>query len=108
MSEELKSIGEVAKASGKLIDAGRELGGFLAKYIGGSLEQAMGIVEDKLKYYRWHRQIRLIDRANKLMAERGLSQPTRHVPLQIAIPLLQGGSLEENDQLQDRWAALLV
>jgi hypothetical protein len=68
----------------------------------------MGIVEDKLKYLRWERQIRLTERANEFLAERGLSQPTRKVLLQVAIPLIQGGSLEEDDSLQDRWAALLV
>lgn len=108
MSEESKAIEEVAKASGKAVDAARELGGFLSKYVGGSLEQAMGIVEDKLKYLRWERKIRLVDRANQFLNERGLSQPSRKVPLQIAIPLVQGGSLEEDDSLQDRWAALLV
>lgn len=68
----------------------------------------MGIVEDRLKYLRWERQIRLAERANALLKERGLAQPSRQVPLRIAIPLLQGGSLEEDDWLQDRWAALLV
>jgi hypothetical protein len=108
MNEELKTIGEVAKASGKLIEASCALGGFLARVTGGPIKQAMSIVEDQLKYYRWERQNRLIDRATKFMAERGLTQPTRYIPLQLAIPLLQSGSLEENDQLQDRWAALLV
>lgn len=108
MTSESKAIEEVAKTTGKAIEAGRELGGFLSKYVGGSLEQAMGIVEDKLKYLRWERQIRLIERANNLLAAKGLPQPTRKVPLQIAIPLIQGGSLEEDDWLQDRWAALLV
>jgi hypothetical protein len=108
MSDESKAVEEVAKASGKAIDAARELGGFLSKYAGGPLEQAMGVVEDKLKYLRWERQVRLMERANKFLAERGLSLPSRKVSLQIAIPLIQGGSLEENDFLQDRWAALLV
>ena len=108
MNEESKTIEEVAKASGKAIDAARELGRFLLKYVGGSLEQAMGIVEDKLKYLRWERQKRLQERANQFLAERGLSQPSRNVPLQVIIPLIQGGSLEEDDSLQDRWAALLV
>lgn len=108
MTDESKAIEEVAKTTGKAIDAGRELGGFLSKYVGGSLDQAMGIVEDKLKYLRWERQIRLIERANHLLAAKGLQQPSRKVPLQIAIPLIQGGSLEEDDWLQDRWAALLV
>src|SRR3990172_5906071 len=108
MSEESKAIEEVAKTAGKAVDAGRELGGFLSKYVGGSIEQAMGIVEDKLKYLRWERQIRLVERANCFLAEKGLPQPSRKVPLQVAIPLIQGGSLEEDDWLQDRWAALLV
>jgi hypothetical protein len=34
--------------------------------------------------------------------------PTRPVPLKIAIPLIQGATLEDDDELQDRWAALLV
>lgn len=108
MSNESKAVEEIAKTTGKAIDAGRELGGFLSRYIGGSVEQAMGIVEDKLKYLRWERQIRLADRANAFLSKRGLSQPSRKVPLQIAIPLMQGGSLEEDDWLQDRWAALLA
>jgi len=107
MSEESRAIEEFSKTSGKAIDAARELGSFLSKYSGGPLEQAMGIVEDKLKYLRWERQIRLTERANEFLAERGLSQPTRKVLLQVAIPLIQGGSLEEDDSLQDRWAALL-
>jgi len=108
MSDESKAVEEIAKTTGKAIDAGRELGGFLSKYLGGSVEQAMGIVEDKLKYLRWERQIRLVDRANSFLSKRGLPQPSRKVPLQVAIPLIQGGSLEEDDWLQDRWAALLA
>lgn len=108
MTDESKAIGEVAKTSGKAIDAGRELGGFISKYVGGPLDQAMGIVEDKLKYLRWERQIRLMERANEFLSERGLQLPTRKVPMQIAIPIMQGGSIEEDDSLQDRWAALLV
>ncbi|WP_447965149.1 Abi-alpha family protein [Nitrospira sp. Ecomares 2.1] len=108
MSDESKAIEEIAKTAGKAIEAVLKLGGFLSKYVGGSTEQAMGIVEDKLKYLRWERQIRLIERADSFLAERGLRQPSRNVPLQLAIPLIQGGSLEEDNTLQDRWAALLV
>jgi hypothetical protein len=108
MSEEAKAAKALADASGKAIDAGREFGGFISTYVGGALEQAMGIFEDKLKYIRWERQVRLMERANALLAERGLDRPTRKIPLQVAIPLLQGGSLEEDNSLQDRWAMLLV
>lgn len=108
MKDEAQAITEVAKTTGKAIDAGREFGGFIARFVGGPLTQAMGIVEDRLKYLRWERQVRMMVQAERMLSERGLSGPTRQVPLNIAIPLLQGGSLEESDALQDRWASLLV
>lgn len=108
MSEEAKAVQEIAKTTGKAIDASRELGGFIAKFTGGPLTQAMGIVEDRLKYMRWERQLRLMDRANAFLAARGLQGPDRQVPLQVALPLLEAASLAENDELQDRWAMLLA
>ncbi|TKR53663.1 DUF4393 domain-containing protein [Allopusillimonas ginsengisoli] len=108
MEEEAKAVQEVAKTTGKAIDAARETGGFIAKFVSGPLEQGMGIFEDRLRYMRWERQIRLMQRAQDLLQLVGLSTPTRPVPLKLAIPIMQGASLEENDDLQDRWAALLV
>ncbi len=115
MSDESKAIEETAKAgqeiaktAGKAIEASEKLGGFVARFIAGPLEQASGIVEDKLKYLRWERQARLMKRAEEFMQEIGLRDPTRAVPLKLAIPLLEGASLEDDDELQDLWAKLLV
>lgn len=107
-SESAKAMQEVAKATGKAIDALDDLGGFVAKFLGAPLMQASGIVADKLKYMRWERQIRLIDRVNAIMKERALNAPTRPVPMSVAIPLFQAASMEESDELQDNWARLLV
>lgn len=68
----------------------------------------MGIFEDKLKYIRWERQIRMIQKSEEFLTKAGLSSPTRSVPLNIAIPILQAAGIEEDDELQNRWAALLV
>lgn len=106
--EQAKAAQEVAKTTGKAIDAAEKAGGFIAKYIGGPLEQAVGMWEDKLKYTRWERQLRLMQRAEGVIRELGINQPTRAVPMKIAIPLLQGASLEDDDDLQDRWVNLLV
>lgn len=108
MEEESKAMQEVAKTAGKVVDAAREAGGFIAKFVSGPLEQGVGIFEDRLKYMRWERQVRLMSRAAEFMAASGLSAPTKAVPLKLALPLLQGATLEEDDGLQDRWAALLV
>ncbi len=108
VKESAKAVQEVAKASGKAIDAGSKFGGFISRYISGSLEQGMGIFEDKLKYMRWERQQRLMLRAEQLMDEIGLQSPSKSIPLKLAVPLLEGASLEEDDSLQDLWAKLLV
>lgn len=108
ITEAAKAAQEIAKSTGKGIEAAREAGGFIAKYIAGPLEQGMGIFEDRLRYARWERQIRLMRRADQFLAQVGLAAPTQAVPLKLAIPLLQAGSIEEDDELQDRWARLLV
>src|ERR1035437_6608574 len=108
MEEEAKAVQEVAKSTGKAIDAAREAGGFIAKFVSGPLEQGIGIFEDRLRYMRWERQIRLMQRAQEFLRLVGLAAPTRPVPLKLLIPIMQGASLEEDDDLQDRWAALLV
>jgi len=108
VTESAKAVQEVAKATGKAIDASQKFGGFISRFIAGPIEQGMGIFEDKLKYMRWERQLRLMQRADKLLREIGLTQPTRHIPLKLAIPLLEAASLEDDDYLQDLWAKLLV
>lgn len=104
VEEIAKAAQEVAKTAGKVVDAGGRFGAFISKYIQGSLEQGIGIFEDKLKYMRWERQLRLMQRANEL----GLTVPSRAVPMKFAIPLLQAASLEDDNYLQDMWAKLLI
>jgi len=108
IEDKIKAIEEVAKTTGKGIDAGREFGGFISLFISGSLEQGMGILEDKLKYARWERQIRLIKRAKAFTKEMGIEKPDKVIPLKLAGPFFQGATLEEDDDLQDLWAKLLV
>lgn len=108
MSDESKAIEESAKTIGKGVDLANKVGSFIAPLIKGSLEQGVGIFEDKLKYMRWERQVRLMERAYEFMKESGLDEVTRPLPLKFAVPLLQGASLEDDDYLQDLWAKLLA
>jgi hypothetical protein len=70
LDEEAKATQEIAKVAGKITGAARETGGFIARYIGDSLEQGIGIFEDKLKHMRWERQVRLMQRADEFLRER--------------------------------------
>ena len=45
-----------------------------------------------------------MDRANDFMTQRGSQLIRRPVPLNVAIPLFEAASLEEDDDLQDLWA----
>jgi hypothetical protein len=108
VTESARATQEIAKATGEAIGAAREAGGFISRFVAGPLEQGVGIFEDKLRYLRWERQVRLMKRAEEFLRSVGLEAPTRPVALKIAIPLLQAASVEENDELQDRWVNLLV
>lgn len=99
---------EVAKTTGKVVDAAQSAGGFFAKYIEGPLEQVSGLITDRLRYARWERQLRLQARARDFLLEQGIDAPDRRIPLNVAVPLLEAATLEEDDELQDIWAKLLA
>lgn len=100
--------GKYAEVIKEGINLAREFGEFWAPIVGGTLKEAMGIYEDKLKYYRWKRQLRLIKRSQEVMKEYGISEITNPLPLKLAIPFMQGATLEEDDNLQDLWVNLLI
>lgn len=108
MIEDQKTLEEVAKTAGKAIDLAQNFGSFISRCISGPLEQGIGIFEDKLKYTRWERQIRLMKKADEFMKSVGIDKPNCPIELKLAVPLLQAATLEENDYLQDLWAKLLV
>jgi abortive infection alpha-like protein len=99
-----KATEATANASKEVIQAGRELGRFLS----GPAGEVMGMITDRLKVIRFERQVRLAGRVRHFLAERGLAGPNRRIPLKVGLPLLDNGTLEENDDLQDVWAKLLV
>ena len=81
-TEALKAAKEIAKTTGQGLGIVEKFGTFVSQFIGGPLEQVSGIIEDQLKYKRWERQERLVDRANHFMAERGSRMRFRPGPLE--------------------------
>ena len=110
MSDEYaKATKEVAKTTGMAIGASEKLGSFLSKYLDEPFDLLSGIVRDKFAYMRWERQIRLMEKAEFFLNQRKLSdQVMKPVPPKLAIPLIQAASLENNNELQDLWAQMLV
>jgi len=112
MQDEIKAVAnaaeEVAKTTSKALDMVQSAGRFVAEYTRTPIEAGIGIISDKLVYMRWERQQRFFQRSQEFLTQRGLSAPLNALPLNFAIPLLEAAALEENDDLQDLWAALLV
>ena len=92
----------VAKATGKTADLAREFGRFIALYAHGATPTS-GVLSAPNE-----RRQRLMQRAREFSRKRGLEAPTRRVPLNVLIPVVQNAVIEEDDALQDLWAQLLV
>lgn len=105
--ETAKATQEVAKATVKGLEVSEKVGGFFAKVLGEPIETATGILGDKLKFMRWERQVRLVDRVHQINHDRGIEGKEIPVSPKLAIPIIENASLEENDLLQDLWAKLM-
>jgi hypothetical protein len=93
-----------ANASKEAIEAGRDLG----RFISGPAGEIVGMLWDHLRVLRLERQIRLLERVRNFLAEREMDGPNRMIALKTGLPLLDNATLEEDDDLQDVWARLLV
>ncbi|MBS9777318.1 MAG: DUF4393 domain-containing protein [Gammaproteobacteria bacterium] len=107
ITETAKAVQEVAKATTKSLETSEKIGGFLAKVLGEPIEMAAGILGDKLKFMRWERQIRFMDRVNEVNCKRGIEGKEVPVPPKLVIPIIENASLEEDDLLQDLWVNLI-
>jgi len=95
----------------KLVKAGVEaalkpFADLLDKIAGPGLEELGLTLKDHVRVFRLGRQVRLLKRTKEILEEAGI-EPKR-VPLKLLGPIIESGSLEEDDILQDKWAALLA
>lgn len=84
----------------------KPLASLIEKLFGGSAEEIGEMWQDALKACRFKRQLQLLKRVQEMIAEAGFEP--RRVPDNISIPLLNGAALEDDESLQERWAALLA
>ena len=99
----------------ELIKAGMEgaVGGFIAPFsdllkrlLGPGADEAGLALKDEIRFLRMKRGKRLMEQARLIFGAAG-KEPER-VELKLLLPILEQGSVEEDDDLQDRWAAMLV
>ncbi|MDF2188316.1 Abi-alpha family protein [Paraflavitalea sp. CAU 1676] len=79
---------------------------FIQKVVSPPLEEVGGLLVDTVRSWRLKNQIRIIQNAENILKEKGIS--TMQVSLKVMAPLLEGCSLEDDEELQQKWASLLV
>lgn len=105
--EVAKAAAEAAKFGTKALDTTEKLASFASRVFKEPIEEAVGIVGDRLKFMRWQRLVRLADKVSQILKDRGIND-TRAVLPKLALPIFENASLEENDELHDLWAKLLA
>jgi Abortive infection alpha len=73
---------------------------------GPAAEEAGLMLKDHVRVFRAKRQLRLYLRTAEIFEKTGLRP--QHVPLKLLFPIVENASVEESDDLQDRWANLLA
>lgn len=87
----------------KGLDLARE---FLGKLISPTIEEVGLLISDNVKYLRFKNQINILLKAKQYVEKRNIK--VKEIPIKILVPLLDKASLEENEDLQNKWASMLA
>lgn len=101
------AVKEVAKTTGIAIETVQRLGQWSARVMDDSVEAAVGILTDALRFLRWERQVALMEKTMRIVHEKEL-QSRRPVPPKFLLPLFSYASLEEDEDLHSMYAELLA
>src|SRR5579871_2853764 len=100
--------GEIVKATVPAV--AKETSGILSDLVkrmfGPAADEIGEMWRDKVKLYRYGRQLKCVEKAEKIAQEAGFTPQA--VPPKILFPLLEGVSYEGNEELHTMWASLLA
>ena len=78
---------------------------FLDKLIIPSVEETGLLLKDKVTFWKFKNQVKILNRAKLYCEKHNVS--TKTISLKVLCPLLDYSALEEDEVLQDKWAILL-
>ena len=115
LKEGAKAVTEVAKTTGKAIDATRSAGGWLDRIFGGGIEHAVARRWSDRELVRrieaaildWERLVLLMHKVQQNLRVAGIAH-TRIPPPKIILPLLEHATMEHEDDLHTMYANLLT
>lgn len=95
-----------AGAEGVVAGAMRPFAQMIEKVFGPAAEEAGLTLRDSVRGFRLRRQVRLWQRCKEMLDNAGIEP--KAIPLKLLLLTIECASIEEDDVLQDRWAALLA
>ena len=104
--------GEIIKHAPDLLKGGAAVAGALKltdvvkAMLGPATAEFAERLRDDVRLYRYGRQLECLKKAEKMATDAGFTP--KAVPIKILFPLLEGASLEEDEDLHTMWAALLA
>jgi len=103
---------ETIKHAPELLKGGAELVGafkftdIIKAMLGPATGEVAERFRDSVRLYRYARQLECLKKAEMMAKDAGFTP--KAVPIKLLFPLLEGASLEENEDLHTMWAALLA
>ncbi|MES2223442.1 MAG: Abi-alpha family protein [Patescibacteria group bacterium] len=79
---------------------------FLGQLVNPALEEGGGMLSDTVKFWRFKNQINLVLKAKSFLENKGIT-PNKVLPKTL-LPIIENGSLEEDEGMKDRWSAMLA
>ena len=107
IKEVAKAAAEVSKFGTQTVQTTEKILGFIAKVLKSPAEDTAGIIGDRLKLFRWERQLAYVDKVNNILLAKGITD-TKAVPPKFSLPIIENASLEDDDELQKLWAIMLA
>ncbi len=78
---------------------------FIEKLIMPSIEETGLLFKDHLTMWRFKNQVKMLNRANEYCIKHNINP--KKISLKLLCPLLEYSSLEDDDDLQDKWSILI-
>lgn len=100
-----KHIPEVVSVA-KVAAASIPFTSIVKRMLGDASDEVAKQLADEIKVYRYGRSLKLLEKAERMAQEAGFTP--KAVPIKLLFPLLEGASLEEDENLHDMWASLLA
>jgi hypothetical protein len=100
-NKELK-VNMTSSAVEKGLDIAKD---FLNKLIMPAVEETGLLFKDQVASWRFRNQIKILNKAKNICDKNNIT--TKAISLKLLCPYLENASLEEDDEMQEGWAALL-